>query len=84
MEAAGFIAQVIILSHLSQVSAGYDPVLGCHIARITCKFAELKEKIDFWSGKRLEDGPKFLKPGDAAIVHTVPGKRVCLISLFGI
>lgn len=30
MEAAGFTAQVSILNHLGQISAGYTPVLDCH------------------------------------------------------
>ncbi|KAG5210657.1 hypothetical protein JEQ12_015851 [Ovis aries] len=64
MEAAGFTAQVIILNHPGQISAGYAPVLDCHTAHIACKFAELKEKIDRRSGKKLEDGPKFLKSVD--------------------
>uniref|UniRef100_A0A8D2DVX2 Tr-type G domain-containing protein n=1 Tax=Sciurus vulgaris TaxID=55149 RepID=A0A8D2DVX2_SCIVU len=68
MEAAGFTAQVIILNHPGQISAGYAP------------FAELKEKIDCCSGKKLEDGPKFLKSGDAAIVDMVPGKPMCVES----
>uniref|UniRef100_A0A452VPB5 Elongation factor 1-alpha 1-like n=1 Tax=Ursus maritimus TaxID=29073 RepID=A0A452VPB5_URSMA len=71
MEAAGFMAQVIILNHPGQISAGYAPVLDCHTAHVACKFAELKEKIDRRSGKKLEDGPKFLKSGDAAIVDMV-------------
>uniref|UniRef100_A0A2K6SV22 Tr-type G domain-containing protein n=1 Tax=Saimiri boliviensis boliviensis TaxID=39432 RepID=A0A2K6SV22_SAIBB len=49
-------------------------------AHIACKFAELKEKIDRCSGKKLEDGPKFLKSGDAAIVDMVPGKPMCVES----
>ncbi|EHB11396.1 Elongation factor 1-alpha 1 [Heterocephalus glaber] len=80
MEAAGFTAQVIILNHPGQISAGYAPVLDCHTAHIACKFAELKEKIDHWSGKKLEDGPKFLKSGDATIVDMVPSKPMCVKS----
>ena len=53
MEAAGFTVQVIILNHPGQISAGYAPVLDCHTAHIACKFAELKEKIDRCSGKKL-------------------------------
>ena len=44
-------------------------------------FSELKEKIDRRSSKKLEDGPKFLKSGDAAIVDMVPGKPMCVESL---
>ena len=73
MEAAGLPALVIILNHPGQVNAGYAPVLDCHTAHIACKFAELKEKMDRRSGKKLGDGPEFLKSGDAAIVDMVPG-----------
>nr|XP_033812699.1 elongation factor 1-alpha 1 isoform X2 [Geotrypetes seraphini] len=72
--------QVIILNHPGQISAGYSPVLDCHTAHISCKFAELKEKIDRRSGKKLEDNPKALKSGDAAIVVMVPGKPMCVES----
>lgn len=49
-------------------------MLDCHTAHIACKFTELKEKIDRRSGKKLEDAPKFVKSGDAAIVVMVPQK----------
>ncbi|XP_039204638.1 elongation factor 1-alpha 1-like [Crotalus tigris] len=80
-EAAGFTAQVIILNHPGQINAGYAPVLDYHTAHIACKFAELKEKIDRRSGKKLEDCPKFLKFGDAAIVDMIPGKPMCVESV---
>ncbi|MBZ3871761.1 Elongation factor 1-alpha 1 [Sciurus carolinensis] len=70
----------MILNHPGQINAGYAPVLDCHTAYIACKCAELKEKIDRRSGKKLEDGPKFLKSGDAAIVDMVPGKPMCVES----
>lgn len=73
-------SQVIILNHPGQISAGYSPVIDCHTAHIACKFAELKEKIDRRSGKKLEDNPKSLKSGDAAIVEMVPGKPMCVES----
>jgi len=77
-EAASFVAQVIILNHPGQISAGYAPVLDCHTAHIACKFSELVEKIDRRSGKKLEDSPKFVKSGDAAIVKMVPSKPMCV------
>ncbi|KAB0354759.1 hypothetical protein FD755_022218 [Muntiacus reevesi] len=80
MEAAGFTARVIILNHPGQISAGYAPVLDCHTAHIACKFAELNKKIDHRSGEKLEDGPKFLKSGVAAVVDMVPGKPTCVES----
>lgn len=63
--------QVIILSHA--------PVLDCCTADVTCKFAELK-RIGCLSRKKLEDGPKFLKCIDAAIVDLVPGGSMCVES----
>ncbi|KAI3655648.1 hypothetical protein MP638_007549, partial [Amoeboaphelidium occidentale] len=77
-EAASFNAQVIVLNHPGQVGAGYSPVVDCHTAHIACKFEELLEKIDRRSGKKLEDNPKFLKSGDAAIVKMVPSKKMCV------
>jgi len=74
MEAAGFAAQVIILSHPSQISAGYTPVLNCTQFHIACRFAEPKEKIDCCFGRKVKDGPEFLKSVDAAIVDIVPGR----------
>lgn len=55
-------------------------MLDCHTAHIACKFHELREKIDRRSGKKLEDNPKFLKSGDAAIVEMVPQKPMCVES----
>uniref|UniRef100_A0A8C4FCP4 Elongation factor 1-alpha n=1 Tax=Dicentrarchus labrax TaxID=13489 RepID=A0A8C4FCP4_DICLA len=72
--ADNFNAQVIILNHPGQINAGYAPVLDCHTAHIACKFSELIEKIDRRSGKKLEDSPKFVKSGDAAIVKLIPQK----------
>ncbi|XP_042371166.1 elongation factor 1-alpha-like, partial [Plectropomus leopardus] len=80
MAAENFTAQVIILNHPGQISQGYAPVLDCHTAHIACKFSELKEKIDRRSGKKLEDNPKALKSGDAAIITMVPGKPMCVES----
>lgn len=79
-EAASFNAQIIVLNHPGQISAGYSPVLDCHTAHIACKFAELIEKIDRRSGKKLEDSPKFVKSGDAAIVKMIPTKPMCVES----
>ncbi|RKO92179.1 translation elongation factor 1a [Blyttiomyces helicus] len=79
-EAASFNAQVIVLAHPGQISAGYSPVLDCHTAHIACKFAELLEKIDRRTGKVLEAEPKFVKTGDAAIVKMVPSKPMCVES----
>jgi len=69
-----FDAQVIVLNHPGEIKPGYSPVLDCHTAHIACKFAELKEKIDRRSGKKIEDNPKFVKSGDASIVRLIASK----------
>lgn len=69
---------MIILNHPGQISQGYAPVLDCHTAHIACKFAELKEKIDRRTGKKLEDAPKFVKSGDAAMINLIPSKPMCV------
>merc|ERR1719369_263201 len=79
-QAEKFKAQVIILNHPGQIHAGYAPVLDCHTAHIACKFGELIEKIDRRSGKKLEDNPKMVKSGDAAIIKLIPSKPMCVES----
>lgn len=74
------ILQVIILNHPGEIKNGYSPVLDCHTAHIACKFAEIKEKCDRRSGKKLEDNPKSVKSGDAAMVDLVPSKPMCVES----
>jgi elongation factor 1-alpha len=54
--------------------------LDCHTAHIACKFAELLEKIDRRTNKKLEDNPKFVKSGDVAIVKMIPSKPMCVES----
>merc|ERR1712240_601401 len=75
-----FHAQVIILNHPGEIKNGYSPVLDCHTAHIACKFQEIKEKCDRRSGKKLEDNPKFVKSGDAAMVDLIPSKPMCVES----
>lgn len=73
-----FLAQVIVLNHPGQIQKGYAPVLDCHTAHIACKFDEIESKVDRRSGKVLEEEPKFIKSGDAALVRMVPQKPMCV------
>ena len=68
------------MNHPGEIKNGYSPVLDCHTAHIACKFQEIKEKCDRRSGKKLEDNPKFVKSGDAAMVDMVPSKPMCVES----
>jgi len=76
--AESFFAQVIIMNHPGQISAGYSPVLDCHTAHVACKFAELNQKMDRRSGKVLEENPKFVKSGDACMATLMPTKPLCV------
>merc|ERR1712151_1092627 len=78
--AKSFKAQVIVLNHPGEIGNGYSPVLDCHTAHIACRFNELLEKIDRRSGKKMEDFPKKVKSGDAAIVRMKPSKPMCVES----
>jgi len=75
-----FFAQVIIMNHPGQISAGYSPVLDCHTAHVACKFQELNQKMDRRSGKVLEENPKFVKSGDACMATLAPTKPLCVES----
>lgn len=77
-EVTSFTAQVIILNHPNQICAGYTPVLDCHTAHIACKFTNLKQKIDKRSGKVVEEEPKFIKNGEAAMIELTPTKPMCV------
>lgn len=79
-DTTNFLAQVIVLNHPGQIQKGYAPVLDCHTAHIACKFDEIESKIDRRSGKVLEEEPKFIKSGDAALVRMVPQKPMCVES----
>jgi len=81
-ETGVFNAQVIVLNHPGQIHAGYAPVVDCHTAHIACKWQTIVSKIDRRSGKVLEESPKFVKSGDAAMVDLVPQKPMC-VEAFG-
>lgn len=62
------------MQHPGEIHAGYTPVTDCHTAHVSCRFAEILQKIDRRNGKVLEENPKKIKNGDAAIVLLVPSK----------
>jgi len=79
-ETESFNAQVIILNHPGTIHAGYAPVLDCHTAHIACKFTEILNKVDRRTGQAVEEAPKNIKNGDAAIIKLTPSKPMCVES----
>lgn len=75
---ASYTAQVVIINHPGEIAAGYSPVVDCHTCHISCKFETLVEKLDRKTGKCIEENPKSLKNGDAAIVKLVPLNPMCV------
>jgi elongation factor 1-alpha len=77
-ESEYFNAQVIILNHPGQIHAGYSPVVDCHTAHIACRWKDIVSKIDRRNGKVIEEAPKFVKSGEAAMVNMYPQKPMCV------
>jgi len=76
--AVKFTAQVIVLNHPGQIRVGYAPFFFCHTASFPAKFSKLLQKVDKKTGQVLEENPKFIKSGDAAIVELEPFQPQCL------
>lgn len=76
--ATSFKAQVIVMNHPNGFGPGYCPVLDCHTAHVACKFAEIPEKLDKRTGKKLEDNPAKVKSGEACIAILEPTKPLCV------
>lgn len=71
-----------MLNHPGKIKVGYSPVLDCHTTHVSCRFAELREKLDRRTGKKLENWPQYLMSGDGATVKLVPNKPLCVESFF--
>lgn len=73
-----FIAQIIVIYHPTAIAPGYTPVLHAHTAQTAATLVEFLSKIDPRSGQTVEQNPKFLKSGDAAIVKIRPLRPLCI------
>nr|BAN66004.1 elongation factor 1-alpha [Babesia bovis] len=67
-------------NHPGTIKAGYCPVVDCHTAHISCKFEEITSRMDKRTGKSLEENPKTIKNGDAAMVVLKPMKPMVVES----
>ena len=73
-----FEAQIIIIHHPTAMAPGYTPVLHAHTAQVTATLSEFVAKIDPKTGGAVEEKPKFLKTGDAAIVRIKPVRPLAI------
>lgn len=74
MEAASFMARVIIMGHPGEIHCGYTPVLDCHTSHIACRFEEFFWKLDGKTLKATQKEPIGAKTGEALIAKLVPTK----------
>jgi elongation factor 1-alpha len=72
-----FTAQIVVLNHPTAIPVGYTPVFHLHTAQMSMTLTEIQKKLNPNTGEVLEENPKFLKTGDAAVVKIKPTKPVC-------
>lgn len=73
-----FEAQIIVIHHPTAMAPGYTPVLHAHTAQVAATISEFVAKIDPKTGGVVEEKPKFLKTGDAAIVKIRPVRPLAI------
>jgi len=73
-----FEAQIIVIHHPTAMAPGYTPVLHAHTAQVAATLSEFLAKIDPKTGGTVEENPKFLKTGDAAIVKIKPVRPLAI------
>jgi len=73
-----FIAQIFVVYHPTAIAAGYTPVLHAHTVQQATTIVEIIQKIDPRTGQVIEDHPKSIKTGDAALVKLKPLQPICL------
>ncbi|HEY6669093.1 MAG TPA: translation elongation factor EF-1 subunit alpha [Candidatus Nitrosopolaris sp.] len=73
-----FEAQIIVIHHPTAMAPGYTPVLHAHTAQVAATLSDFVAKIDPKTGATVEEKPKFLKTGDAAIVKIKPVRPLAI------
>ena len=71
-------AQIIVVHYPTAIAPGYTPVIHAHTAQAAATITELISKLDPRTGAPLEEKPKSLKTGDAAIVKIQPLRPLCI------
>ena len=73
-----FIAQIIVVYHPTALAAGYTPVIHAHTAQVAGTITEIISKLDPRTGQPMEEKPKSVKTGDAALVRIQPLRSFCV------
>lgn len=73
-----FIAQIIVVYHPTALAPGYTPVLHAHTAQVAGTITEIISKLDPRTGQPMEEKPKSIKTGDAALVRIQPLRPLCV------
>ncbi len=73
-----FTARIYVIWHPTAIAVGYTPVIHAHTASIAARITEIVAKIDPRTGKTVEEKPKFIKMGEAAIVKFKPIKPMVI------
>jgi len=73
-----FEAQIIVIHHPTAMAPGYTPVLHAHTAQVAATLSDFVAKIDPKTGATVEEKPKFMKTGDAAIVKIKPVRPLAI------
>jgi elongation factor 1-alpha len=73
-----FEAQIIVIHHPTAMAPGYTPVLHAHTSQVAATLSEFVGKIDPKTGGVVEEKPKFLKTGDAAMVRIKPVRPLAI------
>lgn len=73
-----FEAQIMLLDLKNIVSAGYACMLHVHTAASECTITTLVARLDKKTKEPVEKKPKFLKPGDSALVRIEVPQTICV------
>lgn len=73
-----FTAQIFVIYHPTAIAAGYTPVLHAHTAQVATQIVEILAKIDPRTGAVVEEKPRTIKTGDAALVKLRPLRPLCI------
>jgi elongation factor 1-alpha len=73
-----FLARIIVVYHPTAIAAGYTPVMHAHTAQVAATLVELKAKIDPRSGQVIEENPRTIRTGDAALVRIRPTRPLAI------